>query len=419
LFKMQDTVIQDAVLRNDVGVVKALLDENWDVNERFPSDFYKKPTLLMVAAHFGYVDMVRLLLTRNADVNARNGEGATALIFASAKEQTASLTHINKLSKLECSKWKLIDSVCEIVNLLIEDKADVNAADNSGRTALSYFSEPEHSEPLQRLLEEVDVDVDRKDKMGRTPLMYACGSTLDNVVLLLNSGANPLAVDKEGKSVISKNGLFARKTSAAAYKSRKYIREFCMHQMTGFIVGSRAKCFIPLFYYVEEELQWPNGRFILDKIFSYLKVDIPKGITDPLLEIVGAQKYNGELVRLVEVIDCKGADKSKARARFVYGESQRIIRIPLWCLKSAHGDFEFFKNKKNMLKLDEGRFYTSLPGWENFDVNTLTHADYGDIVFPGPGSFSWASKIEAITKIIDLIGNFGGLCRDGWFDAQN
>ena len=115
--------------------------------------------------------------------------------------------------------------------------------------------------------------------LSRTPLMYACGSTLDNVVLLLNSGANPLAVDKEGKSVVSKNGLFARKTSAAAYKSRKYIREFCMHQMTGFIVGCRAKCFIPLFYYVEEELQWPNGRFILDTILSFLKVDIPKGVT--------------------------------------------------------------------------------------------------------------------------------------------
>jgi len=125
---------------------------------------------------------------------------------------------------------------------------------------------------------------------------------------------------------------------------------------------------------------------------SFLKVDIPKGITDPLLEIVGAQKYNGELVRLVEVIDCKGADKSKARARFE--ESQRIIRIPLWCLKSAPGDFEFFKNKKDMLKLDEGRFYTSLPGWENFDVNILTHVDYGDITFPLPGSFSWVPRIE-------------------------
>jgi len=241
------------VSRNDVGIVKALLDENWDVNERFPSDFFKKPTLLMVAAHFGYVDMVKLLLTKKLKRRCQRTQRrwSNCLIFASPKEQTASVLQINKLSKLGYSFRKSKDSVCEIVKLLIEDKADVNAADNRGRTALSYFSELEHSEPLQRLLEEVDVDTDRKDNMGRTPLMYACeGSKLDNVVLLLNSGANPLAVDKDGKSLISKNGLFARKTSAAAFKPRKYIREFCVHQMTGFIVGCRAKCFIPLFHYI-------------------------------------------------------------------------------------------------------------------------------------------------------------------------
>eukprot|EP00493_Phyllostaurus_siculus_P004314 UN04334 len=120
------------------------------------------------------------------------------------------------------------EDVFEIVKLLIENNADVHVPDNKGRTALSYFSEFPHSEPLQRILEEADINLNRKDRRGKTPLMYACkGPNLSNVKILLHAGANPLLRDKGGECVVSRKGWKPwHGDCEAVFKAKAYVREF-------------------------------------------------------------------------------------------------------------------------------------------------------------------------------------------------
>jgi len=90
----------------------------------------KAPIPLILAARAGQVGLVRLLLERGADVNARDKETeATALIAAA---------HQGHL---------------QVVELLLQKGADVNAKDKNGRSALSEAARYSH-EDVAKLLKE-------------------------------------------------------------------------------------------------------------------------------------------------------------------------------------------------------------------------------------------------------------------------
>ena len=88
-------------------------------------------TLLLVAAQYGYFDLVEVLLNkRGADVNACNDMGATALHFACCAES-----------------FNL-----KLVHLLLEKGANVHARDKEhGCTALHYASGVEGSKELLKV----------------------------------------------------------------------------------------------------------------------------------------------------------------------------------------------------------------------------------------------------------------------------
>src|SRR5262245_55366800 len=68
-----------AVRDKNIGKVQTLLSRGVDVDER---DEGGQQTPLMRAAQVGGPKIVRLLLAHRADVNARDDEGSTALTFA-------------------------------------------------------------------------------------------------------------------------------------------------------------------------------------------------------------------------------------------------------------------------------------------------------------------------------------------------
>ena len=127
----------------------------------------------IAAARGENIDAVNKLLGAGSDVNATQGDGATALHWA---------THRNNL---------------ELVQLLIEVGADVNIANDLGATPL-WLATLNGSASIAEKLIVAGANVNVALKMGETPLMSAARSgNLDTVKLLLASGADVNGAEKE------------------------------------------------------------------------------------------------------------------------------------------------------------------------------------------------------------------------------
>ena len=164
-----------AAERNNVAEVQRFIAEGVDVNARGRYDGDYNPTVLMVAASCDSVDVAKFLIAAGADVNAwDNKVGNTALICAAKK------TYVLKADK-ERNKSKNM----AMVKLLIEAGANVNAKDGYGRTALIYAVR-KNSVDMAKLLIEAGADVNVKDGYGNTALYYATGDVRE---LLLAAGA--------------------------------------------------------------------------------------------------------------------------------------------------------------------------------------------------------------------------------------
>ncbi len=109
----------------------------------------------MWAAFWGYTDVVSLLLEKGADINARDRTGKTALMWVISPGRAHVDMHMMKL--------------------LIERGADLNAKDNEGVTALMRSVSRCKLEVMKLLLDR-GADVNAKTNGGDTALMWAVGS---------------------------------------------------------------------------------------------------------------------------------------------------------------------------------------------------------------------------------------------------
>jgi ankyrin repeat protein len=115
----------EAVLLNDVGLVSVRLDEGADVDTGAWS--YHGP-VLKIAAELGYLEIVKLLLDRGADVEATDDAGQRPLLSAARYGQS------------------------EVICLLLNRGAKINATGWSGQSALSNAVVGGHDGLFQLLL---------------------------------------------------------------------------------------------------------------------------------------------------------------------------------------------------------------------------------------------------------------------------
>ena len=114
----------DAAKRGDLAIVQLLLSKVADVNAKNDNG----TTALIVASQAGHLNVVQALLAKGADVKAKRNDGVTALILASSEG------HL------------------DVVRMLLNKRADVNAKDNDGHTALILASQEDHHEVVQLLI---------------------------------------------------------------------------------------------------------------------------------------------------------------------------------------------------------------------------------------------------------------------------
>ena len=239
------TPLHAAVIAGDTAIIKLLLAHGADVNVRANNGF----TPLHWAALYGKKDAAEVLLTNKANVNALNNDGRTPLYWAqqngrkslaqllrenggkefiydaNSPEVTTNLdmaviqnavqsgdtnsvaTLIEKnlavvTAKFEQDRTLLIKAVmsrrADVVQLLIDKKADINAHDIFGRNALHWAALIGASKAAEVLLNN-GADIAAKAEGGMTALHYAARNGFTNVVeLLVAHGADINATNSTG-----------------------------------------------------------------------------------------------------------------------------------------------------------------------------------------------------------------------------
>lgn len=215
--------LMEAASRGDIGTVKSALSRGADVNTRRGD---RGVTALMSAVVRCHRDVAKALLAGGADVNAKSRWGYSPLHFAVSIPGQPPLRTKGFLSRLkEVITWPTRSCTLGMVKLLMDGGADVNAKTATGDTPLHIaaarpvsrslrnvtfwaglrdvieWPAPEGREQMILLLVNRGADVNAKNCLGETPLMWAANRGHEKVVrLLLNRGADVNAMNTMGET---------------------------------------------------------------------------------------------------------------------------------------------------------------------------------------------------------------------------
>jgi ankyrin repeat protein len=172
-----------ASYRGRAATVRALINKGADINAECDCLGLLEGgwTPLSIATAKNHSEVVKILLARNPDVTKRNHEGRSALIAGA-----------------------YYDADTGTLRALLDSGADVNARDDNGATALMYQAghRPPNVDNIYMLLAK-SADVNATDNDGWTALMRAAYSGYpDNVRVLLDSGAKVNAKNNKGKTAL-------------------------------------------------------------------------------------------------------------------------------------------------------------------------------------------------------------------------
>ena len=132
-----------------------------------------------------YLETIRLLLNRGANLEAKDGDGSTPLMIIAVQSESPDE-----------------DEKEIIVKFLLDSGAEANVAENDGNTALHWACYHKHLGMVQLLLHH-GANLEAKDGHHGTPLYWACSSddNLDVVKELVQQwGADIFAKDASNKT---------------------------------------------------------------------------------------------------------------------------------------------------------------------------------------------------------------------------
>jgi len=178
------------------GVFLKISSSGWSLEDVTP---------LMIAAGQANEDIVKCLLSKSININARDALGRAALEYAIEKERVE-IVELLILKGAEVKSWRIRGSgfanaswdnlrkvTCmgnlHLVKLLVSHGADVDGADNRGYTPLMYAAKYGHKDIVEFLISK-GADVNHKGAEGVNALSLAKDNSHSEIVtILINAGA--------------------------------------------------------------------------------------------------------------------------------------------------------------------------------------------------------------------------------------
>ena len=169
-------------------------------------------TLLMEACKNNYTEIVELLLSykkNEIDINKKNTQGSTALMFASENGnakivklliENGANPDLQNNSGLTALMLACDNLKNEVIKLLIENNANINLEDKNSNTALMIACEKNDIETVELLINK-NVEINHKNKTLNTPILLATTNNYYEVVeILARNGADVNSTDINGVS---------------------------------------------------------------------------------------------------------------------------------------------------------------------------------------------------------------------------
>jgi len=202
------TPLMCAAMGGHAEALALLLDAGARPNESTPDG----RTALYFAAGWGDAAAVRRLLDAGARVDARTTDNWTALMIAAGRGEPAALAELLAAgANVDArNKWGQTALMLAVIAgeedkaaALVRAGASVSAADAEGLTAAAIAAAGPSPPSLLAALIAGGADIDAPDADGVTPLMKAADrGDLEKIVLLLDAGADPAAIDKAGRTAL-------------------------------------------------------------------------------------------------------------------------------------------------------------------------------------------------------------------------
>ena len=197
-----------AAEQGNVAEITALMAKGANINAKQQSGDGHTP--LIVAVRKGHLPAVKALIQAGADVNLKDElNQATALMWA-----------VRKGDKNPVRQTASIEQKYEIGDLLIASKAEVNAKNRWGGTALQWATDAKNLRMVKALIA-AGADVNIGDEAGLTPLMVAANyegpDFLEMVKLMINAGAKVDVQDETGMTALMKAAMNHHKPETIRY----------------------------------------------------------------------------------------------------------------------------------------------------------------------------------------------------------
>ena len=150
---------------NYFKVIELLINNGADINSHH-SKFLETPLHKLCARITPHIDIITMLLKKDAEVNAINISGKTPVFYCSFNYSV------------------------QLLNLLLEYGADINIKDKYKNTLLhdDYINcFDEHFEEFLKVLISLDFDLNSKNSLGYTPLDLCENKKIKNILLKYNA----------------------------------------------------------------------------------------------------------------------------------------------------------------------------------------------------------------------------------------